>query len=1042
MRKPILVFMFLFSCIAWASAQRVITGKVTDVAGQPLGTVTVMVPGTSTGTATGTDGSYSLQVNSDAKVLEFSFLGFETKEVEIGSGNIINVILSEGATELEDVVVTSFGTQRKVSVTGSIQTIQPTELVVPSSRLSTSFAGRMSGVIAYQRSGQPGADGADFYIRGISTFGGVTSPLIIIDGVQVSSGDLNNLDPEVIESFSILKDATATAMYGSRGANGVMIVKTKSGRDLEKPIINFRLETAFNTPTKKPSVANGVTYMDMYNEAVSGRGTGEVLYSREKIDRTADGGYDPLLYPNVNWYDELFKNVSTTQKALFNIRGGGKKLTYFMNVSVGHEDGMLKNISKDYFSYNNNINLWRYNFQNNININVSPTTAVGLRLNTQLYDYSGPYVSTGDLFGMVMEANPVDFPIFFPNGTDKEDDSYTRNYIAWGGKTGGRYNSGYRNPVAEMVRGHNSHFESTVIANIDFDQKLDFVTDGLAFNGLISFKNWSKSETKRSSNYNQFYVTENQLNSSGMLDKYKLTMVGSEQSDVLNTDGSSEGNRRIYIQASLNYNRIFNDVHEVTAMFLYNQDQFNINNPSKTDTESALIRSLPQRKQGIAGRLTYSYDYKYLIEANFGYNGSENFAKGKRFGFFPSVSVGYNISRENFWEPIKDVVSNLKLRASWGLVGNDQTDAGRFVYLSDIELQNGDRKYTTGYDMDYNNSGPAYKRYANTGITWEEGEKTNFGIEVELFKSLTIVADIFKEHRTGIFLERRTIPNFLGTAGTKIYGNLGVVDNKGFDLSVDFYKQFGDFSFAIKGTFTYAANEIKNYDEPDYLAYPQKSRVGHSVNGISMYDAERLFVDNAEVANSPTQLLGGFIQAGDIKYRDVADASGNTDGKIDGNDVVWAGHPTVPEIVYGIAPSMKYKNWDFSFFLQGAANTSFMMSGFHPFGSSSIRNALQFVADDYWSINNQNIYAAYPRLSKQDNDNNTRNSTYWLRDASFLKLKTVELGYTYKFFRIYVSGSNLLTFSKFKHWDPEMGGGAGMKYPTQRTYNIGIQMTL
>ncbi|MDR2026594.1 MAG: TonB-dependent receptor [Prevotellaceae bacterium] len=1034
MKNFILFFLCSYACVTAVYGQRVITGKVTGPGGEPLSSVTVIVSGTNTGTSTLDDGSYSVSVPDGAKTLEFSLLGFETFIASIGTGNVINTVLEESVTELEDVVVTSYGTQKKISVTGSIQTVKPADLLVPSSRLSTSFAGRLAGVIAFQRSGQPGNDGASFYIRGISTFGGITSPLIIVDGVEVSSGDLNNLDPEVIESFSILKDATATAMYGSRGANGVMIVVTKSGRDLKKPVINIRLENTFNTPTKIPQVADGVTYMTMYNEAVSGRGTGEILYSGEKIERTS-AGYDPLLYPDVNWYGEMFKNVATSQKTVFNIRGGGQRLDYFMNVSVGHEEGMLKAKSRDFFSYNNNIGIWRYNFQNNINLNLSRTTKVGLRLNTQLYDYSGPYLSTGDIFGMIMESNPVDFPILFPNGTAREESSLTRGYIAWGGKTGGRYNSGYRNPVAEMVRGYNSNFQSTVIANLDFSQKLDFVTDGLTFDALVSFKNWTSSTTNRYANYNQFYVTKYELDNAGMMDSYQLAMVGSEQSDVLTTDGSTSGDRRIYIQTALNYNRVFNKIHNVSAMILYNQNQYNVNNPSD------LYSSLPKRKQGIAGRVTYSYDYRYLFEANFGYNGSENFAENYRFGFFPSFSAGYNISQEKFWKPLSRIISNLKLRGSWGLVGNDQTNAGRFIYLSDINLTG--VSYTTGINMDYSLSGPSYGRYANNNLTWEVGNKINAGIDLQLLSSLNITFDIYKEHRTGIFLERQTIPSFLGTADTKVYGNLGIVDNRGFDFSIDFSKRVNEnLSVSFKGTFTLARNEIRDYDEPEYKLYRNKTRVGHAVNSIEMYQAERLFIDDLEVANSPRQQLGGFIQAGDIKYTDIPNINGVSDGIIDANDMMRTGYPTVPEIVYGFGPSIQWKKIDFSFLFQGAARTSLMMSGFHPFGSSSIRNSLQFVADNYWSRTNQDIYAAYPRLSKQDNANNTASSTYWLRDASFLKLKNLEIGFTYKFLRIYLSGANLLTFSTFKLWDPEMGGGAGMSYPTQRAYNIGLQMNL
>lgn len=1008
-------------------------GKVIDDNGEPVIGASVSIKGeTGNGVITDLDGKFILTSTAGKITLEISYIGYKSVVVEATSGKPLQVKLQEDNQVLSEVVVVGYGTQKKESVVGSVQVVKPKELNVPSSNLSTGFAGRLAGVVAVQRSGEPGADGADFWIRGISTFNGTKSPLIVIDGVQASTSDLNALDPEVIESFSVLKDATATALYGSRGGNGVMIVNTKSGRESEKAIVNIRIENSYSTHIKTPEFVDGVRYMEMYNEAVLSRKTGEVLYAQSKIDGTR-AGLNPLVFPNVDWYGELFRKGAMNQNVNVNVRGGYKKLDYFSSVSVNHDNGVLKN-TKD-FSYNNNLNIMRYVFQNNINLSLTNTSKLSLHLNVQLKDYSGPASSASELFGMVMEANPVDFPVRYP--ADPESD-----YIRWGGKVGGKYNNGYRNPYAEMARGYKSDFESTVMANLKFEQKLDFITEGLSAEALFSFKNWSQSSTKRDSGYNQFQLVTYNRND---LSDYTLSRVGEEVSTVLGTTNGSNGDRRIYLQAMLNYNRTFGGVHNVSGMFLYNQDQYNINNPGD------LIGSLPQRKQGIAGRLTYAYDYRYLAELNFGYNGSENFAKGHRFGFFPSIAVGYTISREKFFEKFSNVITNLKIRASWGLVGNDQIGDVRYLYLSDIELQDGDLGYTTGRDQNVDKNGPRYKRYSNPSITWEVGNKWNIGLDLSLWNSLNISADVFREVRSDIFMNRQRVPDFIGTNSndkwinlkTNMYGNLGKVQNKGMDFSVDYVKEFNkDFSMSLKGTFTFAQNKILAFDEPDFLKYPNLSRVGHSVDQPLLYIAERLFVDDAEVRRNPIQNIGGQVMAGDIKYKNLADGNGVYDGVIDANDRQYTGMPTTPEIVYGFGPSFRYKDFDFSLFFQGAARVSIMMSGIHPFGNESTRSVLKFIADDYWTADNQNINAKYPRLSKTDNANNAAASTYWQRDGSFLKLKNAEVGYNHKFFRVYLRGSNLLTFSKFKYWDPEQGSGNGLFYPTQRVINLGVQFSI
>lgn len=1005
--------------------KRLLQGLVKDEQGNPIIGASIQLKNTGTGVITDLDGLFQIQVTDKNSVIVISYIGYVTQEISVGDRSSITVQLKEDTKSLEEVVVTAFGaTQKKETMVGSIQQVRPAELKVPSSSLSTSFAGRMAGVIAIQRSGQPGADGADFWIRGKSTFGDATGVLIVLDGVEISSSDLNALDPEVIESFSILKDATATAMYGTRGANGVMIVTTKSGQDLLKPIINFRLETSMSQLTSVPEMVGGVDYMKLYNEALTTRGITTGLYDDTKI-RATEQGLNPLVYPNVDWYNEMFNKNAFAQRFNFNIRGGKKAVTYFMSASVKHDAGNLKSLSKDYFSYNNNINVMRYDFVNNLSIKATNTTKISLGLNVSLRDWKGPSAGVDGIFSMSREASPVDFPIVYPARNDKEI------YTLWGGMSGGIYNNGYRNPVAEYVVGYKKQFASTVNANIRLDQDLKMVTKGLKLHVLASFKNWSKTETTRKAGYNQFEI--DQYNEA--TGEYTLSRVGNEQKTALNTEGAATGDRRIFIQAYLDYKRKFG-VHDVNAMLLYNQDQLDNNKPDN------LLSSLPRRKQGIAARLSYAYDDRYLAEVNFGYNGSENFAKNNRFGFFPSIALGYNISQEKFWEPISNVISHFKLRGSYGLVGNDGINE-RYAYLEDIVLSSDKWKYTTGVNQNVNLQGPVWNRYYNPNLTWEVGKKLNVGFDMQLFHQVNLNFDVFKEIRSKIYMQKvNTLPDFIGTGETKIYENSGKMKNVGFDIALDYNKQITkDFFLSFKGTLTYAHNTILERDEPPFQLYPNLSSVGYSRGQHLVYVADGLFRDQADVDSHAEQTLGYIPQPGDIKYVDQPDANGNCDGIINTNDRVYMGYPEDPEIVYGFGPSMKYKNWDFSFFFQGAARTSILMPGFHPFGKNATRGVMKFIADDYWSESNPNPNAAYPRLTRDTNANNTVNSSYWLRNGAFLKLKNAEIGYTFKMFRAYLNGSNLLTFSPFKHWDPEMGGGSGMKYPTQRVFNIGIQFT-
>ena len=1015
-------------------AGRKITGVVMDESGQPVIGATVTVKrNPKIVSVTDADGQFSINAGNN-DVLVFSYIGFQNKEVSIKDKRVLSVTMKEDAKTLGDVVVTAFGaTQKKETVVGSIQQVKPESLRVPGSNISNAFAGRLAGVIATQSSGQPGSNGSDFYIRGISTISGATNPLIVMDGMEISQDDLNHLDPDVIESFSILKDASATAMYGTRGANGVLIITTKSGADLEKPKISFRVEGNVTMPTSKPKFVKGAEFMQLYNEAVNNEGNGSTLYTDEQIANTRNH-VNPYVFPDVDWYKEIFKNAAFNQKANMNIRGGTHKIVYFMNLNLSHETGMLRNRSKDFYSFNNNIDYTRLAFQNNIDFNMTKSSKISLHLYAGLDKMHGPLASNkdvsatmSDIYSQVMNSNPVLFPIMY-------EDTNNDGWIHWGFRQ--LANGGNTNALARLVNGYQDSFASTITANLNFDQKLDFITKGLGFHAMFSFKNWSKTSNYRYMNYNLYSLQGYTQNEDGTF-AYTTVPVGDPTQPVLSNSGANAGDRRYYGQAYFDYNRTFGP-HTVSAMLLWNINQYN-SNTYVTD----VLASLPQRKMGFAARATYDYKHRYLLEFNAGYNGSEQFAKGHRWGFFPSVGLGYVVSEEKFWEPLRKTISNFKLRGTYGLVGNDQYGYERFIYRQVVTLT-GKGEYTTGTpgnQLTY--SGPGWTRLGNDDVSWEVGHKLDLGFDLQLFNSLNITFDWFRERRSNIFQQKFSIPNYLGTAETAIYGNLAEVVNHGVDIAVNYNKVINkDWAIQFQGTLTWNNNWITVYDEAPGKREAMKS-LGKNVKTYWGYQADGLFIDYADIANGPTSTLGNIaIAPGDIKYVDQPDADGNYDGKITSDDQIPMG-VTTPKLIYGFGPSVTYKNWDFSFFFQGRGNVALVLSDIQPFGTSYRRGVLKFVADNRWSPNNQNPTAKYPRLTDTYNNNNTAASTYWLRNGRFLKLKNAEIGYSFKKVRVYANGTNLLTFSPFDLWDPEMGGGNyTTKYPTQITINVGCQITI
>ena len=988
---------------------------------QPIVGANIYVEGTNVGTTTDAGGNYKLTVPASAKTVTVSFLGYDTKKISVRDIHLFKLItLADASNKLEDVGVVGFGVQKKESLVGAVQSVKPSDLQTSSSNLSTSFSGKIAGVIAVQKSGEPGADGANFWIRGISTFGSGQSPLLILDGVEITNQMLNNIPPETIESFSVLKDATATALYGSRGANGVMIITTKNGRDSEKMTINLRAEFGASAPTRVPKVADGITYMETFNEARTTRGE-KPYYSNEKIMGTKLG-LDPYVYPNVDWYDMLFKDCTFNQNFNFNMTGGAKKIDYFLNASVYNENGIMR--KPEASKFDTNINAQKYLFQANVSADATKTTRVSLKMNTQLHYRHAPIQSVSDLFAYAMTGMPCEFPATLPG---EESDTFVR----FG--TNNAWNSGFfTNPYAQLCRGYGDQFRGHFTSALTVNQNLDFITKGLSATGMATFYNRVYSAVYRSFTPFMYQLTDYNIDEAG---NYSYTSNSTNTGTTyLGTTRGKDGYRELAFQAKIDYARTFGK-HDVGATIVYMQKERNMNISDEQE-----YAALPYRQQGLAGRVTYGFDKRYLFEANFGYNGSENFAAGKRFGFFPSVAVGWVISNEPFWKGIKEQVNLFKLRASYGLVGNDVISkdyADRFPYLTTVDMGQGYDVYIgNNFERKY---GPILSVYGNPNATWEESRKLDIGVEIGLFDSLNIIFDWFKEKRSGIFMQRTSLPSTFGMSGITPWANIGKVDNSGVDISVDYNKAFSkDLILSLRGTFTYAHNEIVEMDEPKYKwAYQYKA--GHPINSIQCLIAEGLFRDEEEIASSPSQDIYATtypIRPGDVKYRDL-----NDDKIIDDNDMCWTGNPTVPEIIYGFGFSLKYKGFDCSAFFQGQGKVSILMYNYHPFATAATPGSglMQWIADEHWSEDDPNPKALYPRLSPLWNNNNTKASTLYVRNGKMLRLKTAEIGYTYKKMRVYVSGTNLLTFAPFKYWDPEKGSGNGLGYPLQRTYNLGFQ---
>ena len=977
-----------------------VMGSVKDTNGEPLIGVTVFVKERpSVGTATDINGNYLIDVQTD-DVLEFSYVGYKTQDVAVAGRGLLDIVLEQNDAILDAVEVVGYGVQKKISVIGSQQSIQVKELKVPVANLTQGLAGRVAGLVSVQRTSEPGFDDADIYIRGISTLtASMSAPLTLVDGVPRSFA---NVDPEDIESFSILKDASATAVYGVRGANGVIIINTKSGSK-GRPKFTVRYTEGITTPTKITDFVDGATYMEMSNEASMTRGGG-ALYSREVIEKTRTHA-DPYLYPNVDWMDEILRDYSHNRSANVNVSGGSDKAVYYIGLAYYDEDGMYKDTKLS--DYNSNTYYRRYNVTTNLTLNPFRTTEIKLGIQGYLANANYPASAQSTIFESAYFTQPTYIAPLYPDGKL------------------GAFSGGELNPVAELgARGYANQWRSQVYSNLRITQQL---YKGLSITGMFSFDTYNYTSNRFTKSPNTYHATGRDANGNLI---YEQTRQGTEN---LAYSLSAKGDRTIYLEAALNYKNTFGR-HDVSGMLLFNQsDEINT---KATNVEEAL----PYRFRGLAGRFTYGFDDRYFAEFNFGYNGSENFTPKNRYGFFPSVGLGWVISNESFFEPLTNVIQYLKVRGTWGQVGNSQISGRRFAYLATV-TDSSSTSYTFGKNMDQNYGTTAIDEYA-VDVTWEVADKTDIGVDMRLLNNkLNLQFDYFKESREGIYLRRSSIPSYVGMINNP-YGNIGKVENKGFELSVNYANSWGgDWSLSLMGNYSFNRNKVLEDDST--VVYPWQNTIGNKVGQRFGLVALGLFESYGEIAASPVQT--GDTRPGDIKYKDI-----NGDGKIDEYDKVPIGWGSVPEIMYGFGFSVGWKNLSLTAMFQGAAHVDAMLSGegVLPFSQGSSRGNLLSNITDRWTEENPRQNAFYPRLSIGNINMNYEKSTWWLKDTDYLRLKNIELSYRLPDHwmkrihldnaRIFIQGVNLLTFSSFKIWDVELGDGRGARYPNIASVSLGV----
>lgn len=1079
----ILLLLFCITSSVFAQQDKIkVSGTVTDEKNEAIIGANIFVkdqPGL--GVATDVDGKYSLQVKKNA-TLVFTYVGYDKQEVDVNGQTTIDVKMKPSENSvLNEVVVTATGPQKKVSVSGAITTVDVNTLKMPTSNITNALAGNVAGIISMQISGEPGANQSEFWIRGISTFGANTGALVLVDGFE---RPFNEINIEDIESFSVLKDASATAIYGSRGANGVVLITTKRGTT-GKISINGKVEYGYNTRTRTPDFVDGLTYAKLINEARTTRNL-EPLYNNVEM-KIIQNNLDPDLYPNVNWKDVLLKNGSNTYRAAVNVSGGGSTTRYYISGSYTNEGGMYK--TDDMLkSYNTNSNMERYNYRMNADMDITPTTLLSAGVSgflekqnhaglsqsyivyTNVIDYQNYILRqvNGDginIWKSIMGYSPLATPLQYSNGLTP----------AYG-------TAEFTNPwVLSTQTGYNEAWENKMETNVSLDQKLDFITEGLKFTGRIAFDNDNKNNINHIK-WPEQYNTQRRRDVNGAL---VFLRVSTE--NPMSQESNSYGRRDFSLEGELLYNKVIAKDHTFNLFLKYAQRE----ERETSNVGTNILRGIPYRDQSYSGRASYNFKNRYFVEFNGGYTGSEVFKFGHQFGFFPAISGAWNISEEPFVKNITSIFDLLKIRYSYGQVGNNKIMQGdtevRFPYIGSIGYMNGynygdiNMPNVNGFGSQSIANDPRYYGMTVTTLaadylTWEVATKQDLGLDFNLWNNkFSGVIDIFQETRSDIYMQRTHLSTMTGLSylsningeNHDPWANVGKMQNKGFDGQFNYTQKFGEVELTMRGNITYTHNKVLEYDE-EANALPYKMTQGYQWQQAKGLIAVGLFNDYNDIRNSPTQAFRNPDNSicnpmpGDIKYKDI-----NGDGVIDDNDIVAIGSTRIPNLIYGVGVSGTWRGFDLNVHFQGAGKSSYFINGPAVYPFSQIvqdntipktlpwGNVLSDIENNYWSTNNtpeQNANAKYPRLSYGANANNYQASTWWLRNGAYLRFKTLELGYTIpkktinklhiNNLRVYFVGTNLLLWDTLKLWDPELGSGNGMDYPPTKGFTGGFTITL
>lgn len=1015
---------------------KMVSGLLTDADGNPVIGATVIVKGTTNGVTTDIDGRYTLKNVKKGDIIQYSFIGFNTEEREFKGEPNINIRMMEASVGLEDVVVIGYGQQKKESVVSSVNTISSKELQMPGRNLSNNIAGQIAGVLAVQRSGEPGKDGSSFWIRGISSFAGGTSPLVLVDGIPRS---MNDITPDEIESFTVLKDAAATAVYGAEGANGVVLITSKRGKS-EKPRLDVRTEFSMVTPTRMPELLGSYDYLSLYNEAMweslGNPSTWVKPYSDEILELYRTHA-DTDLYPDADWLS-MMKDWTHNERVTLNLRGGSERVKYFVSGAFYNEAGIFD--SKAIDKYDANINLNRYNLRSNIDIAVTKTTDLSVDMSGQYLQTTYPGYGTDQIFNNMFMYGPHIMPMRFSDGTFSDSEMWN-----------GYENQNPYNMLNES--GYTRNWSTYLQSKVSLKQKLDFITKGLSLKLTESFDSNQSSSTKRTKKPTIYFM---RLNDAGekeyvLIDEGKPNLTDPQ-------DSGKSGQKQIYLEASLNYDRRFKDVHDVHAMVLYMQKE-----------RQTMGSGLPYKKQSWVARMSYGYDNRYMLEGSFGLTGSENFAEGHRYGIFPAVGAAWYVSNEKFMEGTEDIINKLKLRVSYGLTGNDDVGSSRFPYRGTMNAGAGG--YNLGFKtgvggggINGTGSGVIEGAFAAPYLTWEVEEKKNIGFDLGLLRGrIDMSVDFFMNDRSDILMQRKTISAMTGFRQAP-WQNFGKMSNKGFDGNIIFKQNIDKVMLTFRGNVTYAKNKIVEYDEVS-PRYDYQTYTGQIHGKPLLYIADGLYTpDDFDITENPadgskTYTLKeglpvssfGAVMPGDIKYVDQ-----NGDGVINNYDATYNHefYSDNPQWVYGFGLSGEWKGFYTGVFFQGVANASInLKSGiFVPFQSGPVMSVRKEALESHWSSNtpyNQNVL--YPRLRPNRYDHNSQNSTWWMRSGNFLRLKNVELGYEFndkvlarnwiKRARLYVQGTNIAVWDHIKMWDPELGSAnGGAKYPLNMTWTLGLEL--